>query len=90
MWGQETDKNCTTLIDSTQEKFPNGIEFAQHVVGTRVDGVWGSNSKESMHSTIMHTQVALHSMGFDPGAIDGFWGPNTQHAYDKARAACHI
>ena len=89
-WGPDTDKNADALIKSWVNEFPYGVAFAQHVVGTRIDGIWGGNSRRSMRTTTRTAQAALKGMGFNPGVLDGIWGRNTQKAYDAARKACHI
>jgi hypothetical protein len=90
LWGAGTDKNADAIIKATQEQFPYGRLFAQNVVGTRADGVWGANSKRSLRDTTAHAQRALGDMGFNPGNVDGVWGSKTITAYRAARAACHI
>lgn len=90
MWGPQTDKNATALIQATTGHYPYGVQFAQQVVGTIPDGVWGPHSHASMISSVKLAQIALKAMGFDPGAIDGAWGVHTNHAYLAARSACHI
>lgn len=89
-WGDDTDKNANTIIQATLNHFPNGVLYAQKVVGTRSDGVWGANSKRSLKDTTAHAQRALDTIGFHPGKIDGVWGAKTGIAYQAARAACHI
>jgi hypothetical protein len=89
-WGTLTDENAQAIIQAWSNKFPQGIPFAQHVVGTKSDGAWGPNSKRSLRDTTAHAQRALETMGFNPGKIDGVWGPNTNKAYMAARKACHI
>jgi hypothetical protein len=90
IWGTDTDKNANAVIQAVRNQFPYGRPFAQKVVGTRVDGVWGKNSVRSLKDTIAHAQRALGDMGFNPGTVDGVWGPKTNLAYQAARAACHI
>lgn len=92
-WGPDTDKHCTALIGASAyggERFPYGIVFAQEVVGTAQDGIWGPNSKAALKNTTANVQRALAGMGFNPGIVDGIWGPNTNKAYSGARSACHI
>jgi hypothetical protein len=90
MWGPLTDEHAEAIIEATNKRFPHGVTFAQVVVGTRADGAWGPNSKRSLKDTTAHAQRALHDMGFNPGTIDGIWGPKTSVAYAAARKACHI
>ncbi len=40
-----------------------------------------------MTISILHQQSLLLGAGFDPGAIDGIWGPNTQSAYTRWKQA---
>jgi hypothetical protein len=90
LWGHETDKAATALVKAWGDEFPFGVTFAQHVVGTKADGVWGPNSKRARDLTTASVQRALISMGFHPGKVDGIWGHHTNEAYTKARAACRI
>jgi hypothetical protein len=90
LWGALTDKHAEGLIHAAANKFPYGVTFAQRVVGTKADDIWGKNSETMLHETVISAQNALHSMGFDPKGSDGVWGPNTQKAYADARKACHI
>lgn len=92
-WGNNTDTHCEALISASWfggHEFPFGVEFAQEVVGTPQDGHWGSASNKAMHYTIKAVQIALASMGFNPGKADGTWDPTTNKAYEAARKACHI
>lgn len=90
MWGPETDRNAQAVINAWARNFPDGIGFAQYVVGTRLDRVWGPVSVTALRDTTASAQRALSVMGFSPGAIDGVWGPKTSKAYGDARTACHI
>ena len=90
VWGPVTDDSATALISSWSRQFPNGIAYAQHVVGTTPDGVWGPKSITAAHDTTAQAQRALISMGYSPGTVDGIWGPHTNEAYMSARKACHI
>lgn len=90
LWGDDTDKHAVALVKAWAGEFPYGVVFAQKVVGTRVDGLWGANSRRSLRTTTATAQIALKGMGFNPGTIDGVWGPNTDKAYQAARKACHI
>ena len=92
-WGRATDKHAAALIAATNfggNRFPYGIDFAQKVVGTKIDGLWGVVSKACLKSTVAHVQNALTSMSFRPGTADGLWGDKTNEAYLAARKACHI
>ena len=93
MWGVNTDKNATAMIEATDfggHQFPYGVRFAQEAVGVVADGYWGPNSKAALTRTVTAAQNALKGMGFDPQGVDGIWGPNTDKAYQAARKACHI
>lgn len=90
MWGTDTDNHANAIIKASAGKFPYGVIFAQQVVGTQRDGMWGKNSKLALKLTVANAQRALDVMGFSPGGADGIWGPNTSAAYTQARAACHI
>lgn len=93
LWGQDTDKHATALIEATAfggKSFPYGILFAQGVVGTLQDGVWGPKSEAAISRTVLAAQKALLEMKFDPKGLDSIWGPNTDRAYRAARTACHI
>lgn len=35
---------------------------------------------------IQSTQMLLVKLGYDPGIVDGLWGPNTENAYDELKA----
>ena len=93
LWGTDTDKHCDALIQASNfggNVFPYGVSFAQEVVGATRDGVWGPASNAAHTATVILVQDALRAMHFDPGASDGFWGPNTDRACRAARTACHI
>jgi hypothetical protein len=90
-WGSNTDTHCGALRDAaTMSRFPYGVTFAQRVVGTTPDGIWGPNSETMLRETVISVQNALAHMGFDPKGSDGIWGPDTEDAYEAARHACHI
>jgi N-acetyl-anhydromuramyl-L-alanine amidase AmpD len=93
LWGPMTDKHSTAIIEASGfggYAFPYGIAFTQMVVGTTQDGLWGPKSIDALKSTTVNAQKALRDMGFSPGQIDGYWGPITDRAFQKARTACHI
>ena len=92
-WGSDTDKRCNAVISASNYggvKFPNGVRYAQQVVGTKDDGVWGKNSRNAHDATVVKMQKALKTMGYNPGDVDGIWDSKCQAAYKKARNACHI
>lgn len=89
-WGPDSDKRLEAVRQASGlhgEKFPFGVRYTQAVVRTKVDGDWGRNSVSAHDDTVKRIQVALRSMGFYNGAIDGNWGPATERAYQAARAA---
>lgn len=92
-WGPDTEKRLDTLREASRwggEDFPYGVKFAQEVVGTKQDGDWGSNSVRAHDVTVAAVQRALRGMGFNPGDIDGDWGPETEAAYQSARAVAKV
>lgn len=89
-WGPDTDNRIDAVRQSSGwggERFPYGVKFAQNVIGTNADGDWGRNSVAAHDRTVAEIQRALASMGYNPGEIDGDWGPTTEQAYQAARAA---
>jgi Negative regulator of beta-lactamase expression len=92
-WGVNTDENADALIAASAwggNSFPYGVWFTQVVVGAISDGTWGPKSSAAHTSTVKNAQLALKSMGFDPGPADGVWGSRTHAAFEAARSACHI
>lgn len=88
LWGPTTDKRCNAVIEASKFEgvdFPYGIGFTQQVVGAKADGKWGPQSEAAHAATVKNMQIALKSLGFDPGKTDGEWGPQTQTAYRAAR-----
>jgi hypothetical protein len=71
-----SDLNLRALVlvsasDWGGNNFPCGIEFAQDVVGTEVDGIWGENSEEAHDETVAEVQRILGV------TVDGVVGPIT-------------
>ena len=92
-WGMETDRSGEALRAATPyggRKYPYGVAYAQKVVGTTQDGIWGPLSNKALTNTVVAVQKALLGMHFDPKGADGVWGNNTDSAYNSARAACHL
>ena len=58
-------------------KFPYGVKFAQKVVGTVPDGIWGDNSKRAHDKTVEGIQRLVGAK------VDGIYGPETD---EKAKA----
>lgn len=84
VWGPDTEKRFEALRMASKWgrwTFPHGVEFAQGVVGARKDGKWGTNSGLAHDATVKNVQLAL---GVKP---DGIWGPESESAYQRARAA---
>lgn len=88
IWGPITNKAAGAMIHATENEFPYGVMFAQRVVGTKRDGIWGNDSRAQLQNTITVAQNAIRTMGFKPGASDGIWGPKTNAAYILAKIAC--
>lgn len=96
VWGDNTEQNFNALREATWYHNPNGLKFpwgkafTQRVVGTEADGVWGNNSTKAHDATVVAVQKELKALGYDPGPIDGKWGPSTEAAYVAVRwAATH-
>lgn len=92
-WGPDTDKRLEAVRAASAwagQKFPHGVKFAQQVVGTNADGDWGRNSVRAHDISVSAIQAALLQMGYNPGRIDGKWGPSTEAAYQSARAAAKV
>lgn len=92
-WGPDVDKRLTAVREASiwaGTDFPYGVAYAQRVVGAVPDNRWGPKSKGRHRETVARVQVALRSMGFSPGRIDGDWGRNTESAYQSARKACRF
>lgn len=71
-----SDLNLRALVlvsasDWGGNNFPCGIEFAQDVVGTDTDGIWGENSEEAHDETVAEVQRILGV------TVDGVVGPIT-------------
>jgi hypothetical protein len=90
LWGPNTDKHSTAVIQASRGQFPFGVEFAQEVVRTLQDGIWGPKSKGKLRDTVFQMQVALSGMGYDTHGFDGHWDADSQDAWNAAREACHI
>lgn len=88
IWGQDTDKRCTTVISASNLHFPHGVGYAQSVVGAKMDNIWGPQSKIMLRGAVTNIQTALLAMRFSPGDVDGIWGVHTAAAYSQARTAC--
>lgn len=89
VWGAGTDKHMNAVRMASAHygrKYPYGVKFAQYVVGAKQDGDWGPASAVAHKTTTAALQGALKTVGFDPRGTDGIWGPNSEKAYQAARA----
>lgn len=92
-WGPDTDKRLEAVRAASAwagQKFPFGVGYTQSVIGTPVDNDWGRKSVRAHDIAVSAIQAALLQMGFNPGDIDGKWGPSTEAAYQSARAAAKV
>lgn len=88
IWGPDTDKRWTALREASLyfgADFPYGVSFAQSVVGTTVDGVWGPKSRKAHDAAVKKVQRALRKLGLYVGKIDGIYGPLTHSGMQEAR-----
>lgn len=73
----DLNRRALALISASNwgdNNFPFGVNFAQEVVGTEVDGIWGENSEEAHDDTVVKVQQIL---GVED---DGIVGPDTTNA----------
>lgn len=80
--GPDTRKRLDAVRAASEwggESFPHGVTFAQRVVGTEPDGIWGDISRECHDSTVEDIQRALNALGYGL-KIDGVYGPLTDAA----------
>lgn len=78
--GPDTRMRVLAVVSASAwggSSFPFGVEYAQSVVGTEVDGVWGEASMAAHDRVVSAMQRAL---GVDD---DGVWGPVTQAAWQR-------
>jgi hypothetical protein len=54
--------------------------------GTDANGKVSSAPSGTRDGTVRNAQAALNAHGFDAGAVDGQWGPNTQSAVLRFQA----
>lgn len=66
-WGPSSDKAL--------ENFQNGVKKTEETLKTSLK--FGDKGEE-----VKEFQQQLKDLNFDPGAVDGIWGPKTQQAYD--------
>jgi hypothetical protein len=84
VWGEDTENRARAVRYASQlhgEAFPEGVRYAQAVVNTLIDGVWGTQSAAAHDATTARVQGA---MGVK---VDGIWGKVTDQAYLDLRAA---
>jgi len=82
--GDETVKRLNALREASNHggvDFPYGVEFAQNVVDTIEDDVWGVNSRGAHDHTMVDLQKVWKSAGLYKGKIDGIWGPLMDNAF---------
>lgn len=80
--GSDTRARVNALKSSSRYggvEFPYGVEFAQRVVGTPVDGVWGAHSMKCHDETVAAVQSVLRGLGYDI-VVDGVFGYETDCA----------
>lgn len=84
IWGEDTENRARAVRYASKllgAKFPRGVQYAQAIVGTLVDGIWGAQSGAAHDATVARVQAALGVK------VDGIWGPVTDKAYLDLRAA---
>lgn len=80
--GADTTKRVNAVRNSSRwggVRFPFGVRYTQHVVGTPVDGIWGRNSRAAHDATVRAIQRALGV------TADGIWGTRTEAAWQAIR-----
>ncbi len=88
IWGPDTDKRYVALREASLyfgTDFPYGVKFAQSVVGTKVDGVWGPKSRRAHDKAVKKVQRALRKLGLYSARIDGVYGRLTDSGMKLAR-----
>jgi hypothetical protein len=84
LWGPDTDKRLRAVQQASEllgPRFPYGVKYTQDVVGVRATGKWGDRSRAAHDAAVVAVQRALGV------AVNGVWGPDTDHAYQVARKA---
>lgn len=94
--GSTSTSNTTKPSTSTSTSGYSLKQFVtdvQKATGAAVDGIAGpetlsktktlSKSYNSRHASVLAVQKRLISMGYNPGAADGIYGPNTAYAVAK-------
>lgn len=83
IWGEDTENRARAVRYAAKlhgTKFPHGVKYAQAIVRTLVDGVWGMQSGAAHDATVARVQAALGVK------VDGIWGEKTDAAYLELRA----
>lgn len=78
VWGADTDKRGHTVRMASTSKgrqFPNGVRYAQQVVGANDDGTWGPASRRRHDVVTANVQRALGV------PATGTWDQATDNAY---------
>lgn len=84
IWGALTDTSVNVVRYAINGGFPLGVREAQRVVGARMDGWWGDDSRAALTATIAALQRAWDTDD------DGTWGEDTELAWKHARTACFV
>lgn len=84
VWGPDTERRTLAVRYASNlhgVEFPYGVKLAQSAVGTRMDNVWGDDSRDAHDAAVKRVQRALGV------TVDGVWGDETDAAYLKMRKA---
>jgi len=84
--GPDTKKRLLALREASTfggVDFPFGVSFAQNVVNTPEDDVWGINSKRAHDTTIHMVQTVWKAAGIYTGELDFIWGPLMEAGWQK-------
>lgn len=79
--GPDTRKRVDAVRQASKwggVKFPYGVEFAQQVVGTDPDGIWGEHSGTCHDATVAAIQRAVGA------TVDEIWGDQTDRLVNLA------
>jgi hypothetical protein len=87
----DQDALATRLEPWVPDTFPDPsfdtARFIDRVDSPKPTQPWDKNWDFKANPRLTaETQLVLKSLGYDPGVIDGRWGPNTQAAWDKAQS----
>lgn len=84
--GSYTETDIKVLRAASRKggvKFPQGVDRAQRVVGTKRDKKWGANSRAAHDDTTKALQRVWKEYGYYTGRIDGIWGNLMDKAHVK-------